>query len=146
GLDIPSLEVGINARADKAPIGTAQGAGRVVRPFNNLVKKWIHSQKKSFSTYYSQKLVTSSGMSLNVEIVTCRSDTWESKTETFAERDLGSTGSLAGHGNHGLRQRRSLQSYRMTVFISLIRIPLRMHRGDRETFPRALADGRGQAR
>jgi superfamily II DNA or RNA helicase len=41
GLDISNLGVGINARGDKAEIGTAQGLGRIVRPWRDICKKWI---------------------------------------------------------------------------------------------------------
>jgi len=41
GLDIPSLELGINARGGKSDILTGQGVGRVVRPWNEIAKVWI---------------------------------------------------------------------------------------------------------
>lgn len=41
GLDIPNLEVGINAAGGKAEILTKQRFGRITRPWNEVVKKWI---------------------------------------------------------------------------------------------------------
>ncbi len=41
GLDIPQLELGINARGGKAEILTLQGAGRVVRPWEGICKIWV---------------------------------------------------------------------------------------------------------
>ena len=41
GMDIPQLELGVNARGGKAEILTAQGAGRVVRPWESTCKTWV---------------------------------------------------------------------------------------------------------
>jgi superfamily II DNA or RNA helicase len=41
GLDIPQLEIGIDAKGGKSDIETKQGVGRVVRPFGDVAKKWI---------------------------------------------------------------------------------------------------------
>lgn len=41
GLDIPSLELGINARGGKSDILTAQGAGRITRAWNQMAKTWV---------------------------------------------------------------------------------------------------------
>jgi len=41
GLDIPCLELGINAQGGKGEIVTGQGAGRIVRPWNEVAKVWI---------------------------------------------------------------------------------------------------------
>lgn len=41
GLDIPNLSVGINATGDKAEILTKQRMGRVMRPWNDMCKRWI---------------------------------------------------------------------------------------------------------
>lgn len=41
GLDIPQLELGVFAAGGKAEIGTAQGIGRVVRPWNEMAKLWV---------------------------------------------------------------------------------------------------------
>jgi superfamily II DNA or RNA helicase len=41
GLDIPSLEIGINAAGGKSDIVTTQKLGRVMRPWNDICKKWI---------------------------------------------------------------------------------------------------------
>lgn len=41
GLDIPNLGVGINAGGGKAEILTGQKAGRLMRPWEGMCKKWI---------------------------------------------------------------------------------------------------------
>ncbi len=41
GLDIPNLDVGINAAGGKGEILTKQKMGRLMRPWNNLCKKWF---------------------------------------------------------------------------------------------------------
>jgi len=41
GIDIPNLEVGINARGGKSDIETVQGLGRVVRPWEEVCKEWV---------------------------------------------------------------------------------------------------------
>ena len=41
GLDIPNLEIGINAAGGKAEILTGQRLGRVMRVWENTIKKWI---------------------------------------------------------------------------------------------------------
>lgn len=41
GLDIPNLDVGINAAGGKGEILTKQKMGRLMRPWNNVCKKWI---------------------------------------------------------------------------------------------------------
>lgn len=41
GLDIPNLAVGINAGGGKGEILTGQKAGRVMRPWENIAKRWI---------------------------------------------------------------------------------------------------------
>lgn len=41
GLDIPNITLGINAVGDKAEILTKQRIGRIMRPWQELCKKWI---------------------------------------------------------------------------------------------------------
>lgn len=41
GFDAPAIEVGIDARGMKSTLMTIQGMGRVNRPFEGRVKKWI---------------------------------------------------------------------------------------------------------
>ena len=41
GLDIPNLDIGINAAGGKGEILTKQKIGRLMRPWNNLCKKWF---------------------------------------------------------------------------------------------------------
>jgi superfamily II DNA or RNA helicase len=41
GLDIPNITLGINAVGDKAEILTRQRIGRIMRPWQELCKKWI---------------------------------------------------------------------------------------------------------
>jgi len=41
GIDIPNLEVGINASGGKAEILTGQRLGRMMRTWHDIVKKWI---------------------------------------------------------------------------------------------------------
>ncbi len=41
GLDIPQLELGINAGGGKAEILTTQRAGRMMRPWQGLAKRWV---------------------------------------------------------------------------------------------------------
>lgn len=41
GLDIPNLDIGINAAGGKGEILTKQKIGRLMRPWHNLCKKWF---------------------------------------------------------------------------------------------------------
>src|SRR3970282_573818 len=41
GIDLPNLEVGINASGGKAEILTGQRLGRMMRTWHDIVKKWI---------------------------------------------------------------------------------------------------------
>ncbi len=50
GLDIPNLTLGINAVGDKSEILTKQRMGRIMRPWQDMCKKWIDIYDKYHPT------------------------------------------------------------------------------------------------